>query len=143
VLNAFRPDDVDRTLLQRFREQAIGADEWTHTMHIRVGWLHLRSLGSSRALDQLRTGIRKLNEANGVDNDVPGGYSETITRLWLALIEAAAVGDDVPANSSADFVAAHPELLDFQRTFTHYRGETLDGEPARTGWVEPDLAPLP
>jgi len=41
------------------------------------------------------------------------------------------------------FVDRHPALLDKRLLSRFYRSSTLAGEPARTGWVEPDLAPFP
>jgi hypothetical protein len=128
----------DEDLLDRFLDRAIGPDEWTHELHVRIGWLHVRRFGPESALEGLRSGIRRLNAANGVANDRNGGYHETITRLWIALIHDADSRDRPPASTSAAFVAAHPELLDFGRTYRYFSESTLWSEQARAHWVEPD-----
>ncbi len=37
----------------------------------------------------------------------------------------------------------HPALLDKRLLVRHYWSSTLASEPARRGWVEPDLLPFP
>ena len=43
----------------------------------------------------------------------------------------------------AAFAERHPMLFDKRLLTRFYRSATLAGAPARTGWVEPDLAPFP
>ncbi|WP_142212192.1 hypothetical protein [Streptomyces sp. SLBN-118] len=43
----------------------------------------------------------------------------------------------------SDFAEHHPALLDKRLLTRFYRSATLASVPARTGWVEPDLAPFP
>lgn len=142
-MSLFTPESLDQDLLERFLDRAIGPDEWTHEMHVRIGWLHGKCFGPAGALERLRAGIRRLNTTNGVANDSTSGYHETVTRLWIVLIQDTDARDDPPASTSAEFVRRHPELLDFQRTFRHYDRATLNSPAARAHWVAPDLAPLP
>jgi len=142
-MTAFAPHPTDRALLARFVATAIGSDEWTHAMHVRMGWVHVKCFGLESAIELLRERIRRLNEANGVTNSPSEGYHETITRLWATLITAAAQQDGASIVTSAAFLERHPELLDQQLGFRHYRKATLMSEEARAGWVPPDLEPLP
>ncbi|HEX4223403.1 MAG TPA: hypothetical protein VHZ97_13630 [Pseudonocardiaceae bacterium] len=41
------------------------------------------------------------------------------------------------------FAEQNPALLDKRLLTRFYRSSTLAGTAARTGWVEPDLAPFP
>jgi hypothetical protein len=136
-------DPEDETLLQRFGRQAIGLDEWTHEMHLRVGWMHARRFGPAEALTRLRDGIRRLNDANGIVNSATSGYHETVTRVWIALIDAADALDGRTASSSRVFVDGHPELYDTRLPLRFYTRDRIVDEVARAGWVEPDLQPLP
>ncbi|SFO53634.1 hypothetical protein SAMN04489713_10726 [Actinomadura madurae] len=43
----------------------------------------------------------------------------------------------------AVFIDRHPALLDKRLLIRFYRPTTLASTQARTGWVEPDLAPFP
>jgi hypothetical protein len=47
-------------------------------------------------------------------------------------------GDDFAA-----FADRYPQLLDKRLLAHHYRSSTLATAGARTGWVEPDLLPMP
>ena len=44
---------------------------------------------------------------------------------------------------SGAFADRHPALLDKRLLTRHYRSSTLAADPARSGWVEPDLLPFP
>ncbi|ETK30905.1 hypothetical protein [Microbispora sp. ATCC PTA-5024] len=57
-------------------------------------------------------------------------------------VGARAAGDPA-ASGFAAFVERHPELLDKRLLGRFYRSATLAAPQARTGWVEPDLAPFP
>ena len=137
---ALHPDDAD--LLGRFRRQEIGLREWTHETHLRVGWLHVRLYGVAETVDRLRDGIRRLNTANGIVNGPDSGYHETVTRVWVALIQVAAGGDQEDV-SSAEFVRRNRELLDVKLPLRFYSRDRIVSEQARATWVEPDLEPLP
>ena len=139
------PDDVhpdDADIMRRFAARLIDLDEWTHAMHLRVGWLHVRLYDVDGAVERLRNCIMRLNETNGIVNGPDSGYHETITRAWAYLIDAAHASDDEPATSSAEFLDRHPELLETKILFKHYRRDRLLSLEARTGWVEPDLRPF-
>jgi hypothetical protein len=46
-------------------------------------------------------------------------------------------------NTRPEFARRNPALLDKRLLSRHYRSSTLAADPARHGWVEPDLAPFP
>jgi hypothetical protein len=131
-------------LVGRFRDRSLPRREWTHEAHLAVGAWHVHHLGPERALDALREGIRRLNDAHGTPNTDYGGYHETITRAYIAWL-AVLLADRDPAAPLADAVhavlsgpvAARDALLSF------YSKAHLMSVDARRGWVEPDLRPLP
>jgi len=64
-----------------------------------------------------------------------------MSRAWVELVghHAAASGEsDFPA-----FAGHHSALFDKRLLTRFYRPATLSSPQARTGWVEPDLAPFP
>ena len=69
-------------------------------------------------------------------------YNDTLTRFWARLIKHHIDLADAPAPFDA-FIARYPRLLETGLTYLHYSRELLTCEPARTGWVDPDIRPLP
>lgn len=129
----------DAELLARFHRQGFTRAEWTHEMHVRMGWIHLRRWSFDDALNRMRDGIRALNESSGVVNDDSGGYHETITRAWLTLIATAASN----ASDSAVFLRETPEMRDKGLLLRHYSEDVLKRREARLKWMQPDVVPLP
>jgi hypothetical protein len=128
-------------LVARFRARTVSKDEWTHVAHLAVGTWHVYTHGPDQALELLRVGITRLNEAHGTVNDDAGGYHETITRAYVRLL--------------SDFIRAHPGVgaadcvqallvspLAEKTALRYYSRESLRSVVARRGWVEPDLGPL-
>jgi len=131
-------------LAARFEAAAIPALEWTHETHLVVGTWHVARFGADAALERLRAGIRALNAAHGTVNSDTRGYHETITRVYVRLLDgflrARPAGeplDDAVAALLAGPLAAREAVL------RHYSRARLFSVEARRGWVEPDLEPLP
>lgn len=141
----------DRQFLAAFEAAAIPAASWTHRDHVRMAFLYLRDQPFEAALACIRDGIRALNVANGGQNTASSGYHESVTVAWATLVATAigAVRTAVSAEANARladserFIAAHPELLDKDRLRRHYSKDCLMSAEARTGYVPPDLEPLP
>lgn len=132
-------DDVD--LWRRFTHQQISRDEWNHSLHIRTAFLHVCRFDLDEAHLRMRAGIIRLNHAHGVGEGVARGYSETLTRVWLILVQAqSCLG--TPA-SSDELPEMCPDLMDRELPLKHYSRELLYSPRARSIFVEPDLKPLP
>ncbi|WP_328681451.1 hypothetical protein OG905_37145 [Streptomyces sp. NBC_00322] len=71
----------------------------------------------------------------------PQKYNATVTRAWVELVGYHVAEQDTDTFSA--FAEHHPPLLDKRLLTRFYRPATLASAPARTGWVEPDLAPFP
>lgn len=108
-----------------------------HREHLHLTWLAVRRFGVAAAVDLVSDGIRRTARYAGA----PQKYHATVSRAWVEL-----VGFHVAEGGADDFrrfLDQHPALLD-KRLLTHfYRSPTLASARARTGWVEPDLAPFP
>lgn len=136
-----RPELDD--LVARFAARTLPKPEWTHLAHLVVGTWHVHRHGPARALELLRTGITRLNEAHGTVNDDSGGYHETVTRAYVQLLaEFVRTRSGSPAADCVQAVLASP-LAGKTVLLRYYSRERLMSVAARRGWVEPDREPLP
>jgi len=119
-------------------EWGLPDDAFRHLDHLRLTWLCLRRVGLEAGTQRVAQGIRSFALCQGV----PEKYHETLTRVWVRLV-AAAAREPAAAGSFASFLKVHPELGDKDYPYSFYRRATLDSPEARAAWVEPDLAPLP
>jgi hypothetical protein len=129
-------------LVRRFRACDLPRAEWTHAAHLSVGLWHVSRYGAEAALPRLRTGIRQLNESNGVMNSPSGGYHETITSAYAQLLAAFAERHaDMTVPERVAHLLAGP-LADRRVLLKFYSRPRLESADARLGWMEPDLALL-
>ncbi|WP_232662758.1 hypothetical protein [Pseudonocardia sp. TRM90224] len=118
-------------------EVMAGAERFGHREHVHLTWLAVRRYGVRGAVDVVSAGIRRTARYAGK----PQKYHATISRAWVEL-----VGFHTAEHRTADFtqfVEREPALLDKRLLTRFYRPATLAAAPARSGWVEPDLAPFP
>jgi hypothetical protein len=127
-------------LITAFQDCTLPKAEWTHQAHMRVGLWHVARFGAAQALARLRTGIRALNDSHGTANTNTGGYHETITGLYVLIMDqflAAADRSRSLDELTAEFIAAYPTS---DLPLRYYSRERLFSVQARREWVEPDLA---
>ena len=117
--------------------------EWTHAAHFAFALWMLRHRPDASDAESFRAIITRLNEAHGTPNTDSSGYHHTITAASLAA--AAAVLSDAGEAPLPEVLAAlmTGPLGKFDWIFAHWSPEVLFSVPARRGWVEPDLVPLP
>ncbi|SEL20444.1 hypothetical protein [Streptacidiphilus jiangxiensis] len=120
-------------------EVMAGAERFGHRQHVQLTWLAVRRHGVSTAADVVGEGIRATATAAGA----PQKFHVTMTRAWVELVAHHAAALAEAADSFDAFARSSPELLDRTLLSRFYRPATLAGDAARTGWVEPDLAPFP
>lgn len=128
-----REDPFDQLMAEAVRD----AGRFGHREHVKLTWLAVRHLGHARARRVIEDGIRKTAEYGGR----PQKFHLTVSRAWVDAV--AYHVRDAPGASFDEFAAMHPALLDKRLLSRHYRSSTLAGRDARTGWVDPDLAPFP
>jgi hypothetical protein len=142
---ALRPlpaSDEIHDLVAAFERCEIPRPAWTHRVHLVTALWYLVHYGLDEGGERVRSGIKRLNAANGVPQTVDGGYHETITCFYLWAI-ARHLRDAPPG-------ASFPELAstlvaawgDKNRPLEYYSRDRLFSWEARTGWVEPDLKKL-
>lgn len=134
-------DEIER-LVARFADCSLPCAEWTHEAHLTVGLWHAWRFPADEALDRVRAGILQYNVACNVPTTPTRGYHETITRLYMLLIDRFLVA----AADRNNLFALTNELLathgDRALPLTYYTRERLFSPEARADWLPPDLRPL-
>ena len=118
-------------------EVMASADAFGHRQHVHLTWLAVRRTGMPAAVTVVSDGIRHTARYAGA----PQKYHVTVSRAWVELVAHHTAEDPTPDFSA--FTGRNPELLDKRLLTRFYRSTTLADVRARTGWVEPDLAPFP
>lgn len=109
-----------------------------HREHVHLTWLAVRKVGVRAAVGLVSEGIQRTARYQGA----PQKYHATVSRAWVELVGHHAAGDG--EDDFAAFAGHHPALLDKRLLTAHfYRPSTLASAQAKTGWIEPDLAPFP
>lgn len=109
-----------------------------HRQHVHLAFLAVRRYGMPDATARICDWIRRIAEYERA----PQKYHHTVSRAWVEIV-AHHVGADPDCADFDAFAGRHPALLDKRLLGRHYRSSTLAAEPARRGWVAPDLLPFP
>lgn len=125
----------DTELLERFLAGTL--DSFPHRDHVRVAFVLLGSNGFDEATRVLSERIRAMAAAGGD----PTKFHVTRSEAWMHLIGSARARDST-ASGSEEFLQRHPELLRSGLLDDYYSADLLRSDAARSGFVEPDLAPL-
>ena len=116
--------------------------EWTHEAHLRVGLWHRLQMPAQTALEALRERISRYNVSQGGVNSDTDGYHETITRLYVILIDRFVTADDGASTPDALADALIAQLGHRDVPLRYYTHDRLFSVAARRAWVPPDLEPL-
>jgi hypothetical protein len=138
VVAAMKSREEVAAFIAEFEACRLTRQQWTHHAHLTAGYWYLLQHGPY-ALDRLRRNIGAHNESVGTANTDSGGYHESITRLYLAGIQA-----HIAAHRELSFEDSLQRLLASSLgqsawPLTYYSRERLFSVAARRGWVEPDL----
>ena len=127
----------DDAVLHAFEACQLDPAKFHHDDHIRLAWLCIRRYGASAAEAKLLEGIQKFARKAGV----PQKFMHTTTIAWTRLVAAVQILNPT-ANNFSEWIRSHPQLLDRKLLAKYYSPGRLETPEARSGWVEPDLAPL-
>jgi hypothetical protein len=130
-------------LVEDFEAGELPRSAWTHAAHLTVAlWYHLTA-PVDEVTDRVRDGIKRYNAAHGIVTTPTGGYHETMTLFWIAIV--AKYLRELPGRDHS-FLALANGLIDRygDKTlpFNYYTRERLFSPEARAGWVTPDLKNL-
>lgn len=109
-----------------------------HRQHVHLAYLAVHRFGMPAAVDKVCGWIRQV----AAYHHAPQKYHHTVSRAWVEAV-AHHVAVDRDRGQFDAFIGRHPGLLDKRLLRAHYRSATLAAPAARSGWVEPDLAPFP
>lgn len=122
-------------VVARFLDGSLAAEQWTHPAHLFVCRHVLATSETTEvAVGRLRALINDHNERVGI-RPGHGGYHETVTRYFVE-----AMADANPPTIAA--LLTEPTLRR-EAPLDHWSRERLATDEARSGWIDPDLAPLP
>ena len=112
--------------------------QFRHRQHINLAFLAVRRYGMPEASARICDWIQHITAYERA----PQKYHHTVSRAWVEIV-AHHVDADPDCADFDTFARRNPALLDKRLLRTHYRSSTLAADPARRGWVEPDLVPFP
>lgn len=136
-----RIDTRDREFMARVEACTFPVDAFDHAAHVRLAYVYLVEAGSTdAATDRMRATLLGLLRHAGIDPATK--YHETMTTAWILAVHHFMAGTGA-SESSADFIARNPRLLDSRIMQTHYSTELLFSAAARAAFVEPDRAAIP
>src|SRR5215813_753936 len=101
----------DETFLSYFEAGTFPFEQWHHRQHIKIAYLYLRSHSFEVAVERMRTGIRALNAAHGVPDELTRGYHETMTQAWMRLV-LVTLCESGPAGSGDEVFDTNPQLAE-------------------------------
>ena len=148
MITEFKPrlfvrDEDIRAFGNGLLARTLPREAWTHEAHLGA-CLWLLSERPDIDVDAEIAGlIRRFNESVGGVNDDHGGYHDSITRAYVAgvrLFLRETAETELAARANA-LLLSDVGRRDWPLRF--YSRELLFSVPARRGFVEPDLAPLP
>lgn len=129
----------DDTFLSAFNDCSAPPSAFNHVGHLRIGWIHLQRYPVNDAIRLTCDGIERFANHLGV----PGKYNQTLT---IALMRLMASGGASDTNMDWEtFLSTNHELIyDAKGLLARYYSEALlNSAEAKSGFVSPDLAPLP
>jgi hypothetical protein len=106
-----------------------------HRQHVQLAFIAARRYGTARAAHVISDWIRQLTA------HAPQKFNATVTWAWTEIVGHHVAADPAVADFDT-FAERYPALLDKRLLTRHYSAAVLASPQARTGWVEPDLAPF-
>jgi hypothetical protein len=127
-------------LMARFAARQVPNAEFSHRYHLAMAACTILSGGS---LQQIRETILAINAVNKVEQTTTGGYHETMTVAWDALIRKhlRSLPAGTPRTRAVNSVLH--EFQDKSVLMRHYSRDRIMSWEARKSFVEPDVSPLP
>ena len=135
-------DAADAEFLRSFEDTSLPLEHWNHRAHLRISYLYLRAHGFEGALERMRAGVQRFNNAKGIEDKLHSGYHETVTGGWLRLLNGLMRAHGTLENHDA-FYARHSYLNSKMALLLYYSRDRIMSREAKHGFLEPDLAAFP
>ena len=129
-----------RALVDSFDRCTLPREQWNHRAHLVYALVKL--LDDEDGGEAIRAGILRYAAAQGIAQTLEGGYHESITRFYIAIVRRFIAETDVNRPLPVLVEELMNRFGDRQLPFQYYSKQRLMSWQARTEWVEPDLQPL-
>ena len=129
-----------RALVDSFDRCTLPREQWNHRAHLVYALVKL--LDDEDGGEAIRAGILRYAAAQGIAQTLEGGYHESITRFYIAIVLRFIAETDVNRPLPLLVEELMDRFGDRQLPFQYYSKQRLMSWQARTEWVEPDLQPL-
>jgi hypothetical protein len=128
--------------LAAFEGCTLPKERWTHGAHLLTGACYVHGLGREGALAKMRDCVRRYNESVGGQNTDTSGYHETITVMWIRLLDG--LRQEVGAIDRAAFAELAVKRFAGERDFfkRFYDFDVVKSTEARRSWIAPTLEQL-
>ncbi len=123
----------DAEFVRAVENCALPLASFRHGDHLRLAWWYLHHQPFDLALSSICSAIMRLAAHNGV----PHVFHETRTTAWVTLLNT---HDE---ETFGAFLRQNEHRLSPTLLHEFWSPAVLESNAARTGWVQPDRAPLP
>jgi hypothetical protein len=128
--------------LEAFEGCTLPKERWTHGAHLLTGACYVHRFGRDAALERMRVCVRRYNESVGGKNTETSGYHETITAMWIRLLDG--FRRELGAMERAEFARLAVERFVGEKEVfkRYYDFDVVGSAEARREWVAPNLMAL-
>lgn len=131
-----------KSLIAGFENCSLPRSEWNHQAHLTIALWYLNLFDEQEAINRVRQGILRYNQAIGIKTTKDGGYHETLTLFWVRMVSHYLSVNEEKISIPETVITIHDTYKDKYLPFQYYSRDLLMSWEARSGWVEPDLKPL-
>lgn len=126
----------------RFEDGTLPRERWNHPAHLTVAAWYLLQHDEAEATRRIVSGIQRYNRKNCIPVTPTGGYHETLTLFWIAIVRdrLRSTEGERALLRVRDVLAAFGQHAGLFREY--YSDERLFSAEARASWVEPDRQAL-
>ena len=126
--------------VQQFLEKTLPKSEWTHEMHLMVGF-YMVITHKNEAMTVMRQARGEYNEAVGTLNTDTNGYHETITVFWITEITAFCKKNNLTSfdETTLDVFLFEERFADRNLFLHYYSKETILSTKARKTFVPREM----
>lgn len=139
----FRAFAEIESLVRAFERAEIPRDEWDHRSHLTVACWYLLCSPFVEAVEKMRNALLHYLDARGIKTTLESGYHETITLAWMRLVSHYLAGTNLDCSLVELINRMNDHYRDKNHLAAYYSRERLMSWEARSGWLEPDIEPLP
>jgi hypothetical protein len=130
-------DDI--AFRKAFEAGDVAPSDFNHAAHVQLAYVYLCEHPVDEAVDRMKSSLLAFLRRNAISE---GKYHETMTRAWVMAVDHF-MQQSSGSESAVSFMSANPALLDSRIMLTHYSAEVLFSPEARSGFVPPDIQPIP